>query len=185
MVPMRVSDFEHSVGRKDEVNWRKAAISIAIGVGSTIVTPSTSIAADLAWTTRNRLAAETWRAVDENFLDRTFNKQDWLKLRMSVVKKQYSTDEEVYESLRDMLSKLGDRYTRYLPPAKYTALMNSATGDVTGVGLELAMLEDGSVQVNNIAEGSPAFFLSTEESGSQRYGLVISSPTWTDLAPRA
>ena len=71
MVPMRVSDFEHSVGRKDEVNWRKAAISIAIGVGSTIVTPSTSIAADLAWTTRNRLAAETWRAVDENFLDKS------------------------------------------------------------------------------------------------------------------
>ena len=57
MVPMRVSDFEHSVGRKDEVNWRKAVISIAIGVGSTIVTPFTSIAEDLAWTTRNRLAA--------------------------------------------------------------------------------------------------------------------------------
>ena len=92
-------------------------ISLAFGVGSNVLAPLTSMAAEPAWTSRNRLAAETWRVVDENFLDRTFNKQDWLKLRMGVVKKQYGSDEEVYESLKDMLSKLGDRYTRYLPRA--------------------------------------------------------------------
>ena len=171
---LQVSDSEP---RKVEVNLRKVGILLALGVGSTCFTPLTSMAADQAWTSRNRVAAETWRVVDENFLDRTFNKQDWLKLRMGVVKKQYSSDEEVYESLRDMLSKLGDRYTRYLPPAQYTALMNSATGDVTGVGLELATIEDGSVQVNNIAEGSPAYFLSTANSGSSevRPGDIITN----------
>ena len=49
--------------------------------------PTDSFAIDKGWTDRNRLAAETWRTVDENFLDRTFNGQDWLKLRMNVVKR--------------------------------------------------------------------------------------------------
>jgi carboxyl-terminal processing protease len=139
-----------------------ALISTSCAVAACIC-PEVASAADSKWTDRNRLVSETWRAVDENFLDRTFNKQDWLKMRMDAVKHQYNSDDEVYESLKNMLGKLGDRYTRYLPPAQYSALMNSATGDVTGVGLELALLEDGSVQVNNIAEGSPASALKADK----------------------
>ena len=155
---------DKSVELSKYLGFKRCALTLVLSLGSVLLLPSLSSAVDSSWTDKNRLAAETWRAVDENFLDRTFNNQDWLKLRMDVVKKQYKTNEEVYDALKDMISKLGDRYTRYLPPAQYTALMNSATGDVTGVGLELATLEDGSVQVNNIAEGSPAFTLSIEKS---------------------
>ena len=140
----------------------KMLTATALIASTTLTIPGSSMAAGSSWNDRNRLAAETWRTVDENFLDRTFNRQDWYKLRIETVKKKYDTDEEVYDALKNMLSKLGDRYTRYLPPAQYTALMNSATGDVTGVGLELALLEDGTVQVNNIAEGSPASSLKSE-----------------------
>ena len=89
------------------------------------------------WTDRNRLAAEAWRAVDEIYYDRTFNGNDWFKLRQEIVKKDYKTDEEVYKNIANMLTKLGDKYTRFLAPAQYTALMNSAQGELTGVGLEL------------------------------------------------
>lgn len=140
----------------------KTLSAAALIASTTLSIPGNSLAAGPNWNDRNRLAAETWRTVDENFLDRTFNKQDWYKIRMETVKKKYDTDEEIYAALKNMLSKLGDRYTRYLPPAQYSALMNSATGDVTGVGLELALLEDGAVQVNNIAEGSPASSLKSE-----------------------
>ena len=70
------------------------------------------IADSSSWTDRNRLAAETWRAVDEGYLDRTFGGQDWFKLRQEVVKKNYKSDEELYQSLTTMVSKLGDKYTR-------------------------------------------------------------------------
>ncbi len=150
---------------KNIVGTVVATTALTTGV---LAFPGTSIAADSSWNDRNRLAAETWRTVDENFLDRTFNKQDWFKIRMETVKRTYNSDEEVYGALKDMLSKLGDRYTRYLPPPQYTALMNSATGDVTGVGVELLLLEDGQVQVNNIAEGSPASMLKEETDSSKQ-----------------
>jgi len=108
------------------------------------------------WTDRNRLAAEAWRAVDEIYYDRTFSGKDWFKLRQDAVKRTYRADEDVYAGIASMLATLGDKYTRYLPPAKYDALVNSAQGQLTGVGLELLGRDDGTVIVNNIEEESPA-----------------------------
>ena len=42
-----------------------------------------------------------------------------------------------------IMSRLGDRYTRYLPPAKYDSIVNAATGNVFGVGVELAQGKEG------------------------------------------
>jgi hypothetical protein len=89
------------------------------------------------WTDRQRLAAETWRTVDDLFYDRSFNGQDWFQLRQSIVKKGYNSDEELYTSLKTMLEKLGDKYTRFLRPAQYTALLSSSTGELVGLGIEL------------------------------------------------
>ena len=67
--------------------------------------PNPSFADD--WTDYNRLASETWRTVDELFLDRTFNNQDWFGIRQKLVKQTYSSNKEVYEALQNSLSKLG------------------------------------------------------------------------------
>lgn len=99
--------------------------------------PSTSLA--LEWTDRNRLAAEAWRTVDDIYVDRSFNGQDWFGLRQKVVKRTYQSDEQVYQALQDMLSKLGDRYTRYLTPAQYSALLSSTKGELVGIGVELGL----------------------------------------------
>jgi carboxyl-terminal processing protease len=147
------------------VSWKQ---SLSRNIRNTLVVLGSSLALnqqqahaeDLSyWNDRNRLAAEIWRAVDENYNDRTFNNQDWFKLRKELVKKEYDTDEEVYSAISKMLSKLGDKYTRFLPPAAYNALFNSAAGELTGVGLELLGKDNGDVQVSNIADGSPAAFL--------------------------
>ena len=42
---------------------------------------------------------------------------------------------------------IGDQYTRYLTPIQYNTLLNSAKGELTGVGLELLPKENGDVQV--------------------------------------
>jgi carboxyl-terminal processing protease len=132
--------------------------------------------ADDAWSDRNRLAAETWRTVDELFYDRNFNGQDWFKLRQSVVKKSYSNDDEVYSSLQSMLSKLGDKYTRYLTPAQYGSLMNAATGELTGVGVQLLENDKNQVFISNIEEDSPA------ASSDLRKGDVIINVDGTDTS---
>ena len=118
--------------------WKKkfrSAVGLVIGCSMLVSSNSPVMAGD--WTDQNRLAAEAWRAVDEIYYDRTFNGNDWFKLRQEIVKKDYKTDEEVYKNIASMLTKLGDKYTRFLAPAQYTALMNSAQGELTGVGLEL------------------------------------------------
>ena len=118
--------------------WRKtlrAAAGLVVGCSLFVSSSAPTMAEE--WTDKNRLAAEAWRAVDEIYYDRTFNWNDWFKLRQEIVKKDYKTDEEVYKNIASMLTKLGDKYTRFLAPAQYTALMNSAQGELTGVGLEL------------------------------------------------
>jgi hypothetical protein len=82
-----------------------------------------------------KLVAEAWRLVDNSFLDRTFNGQDWFGLRQRYVKQRYKTTEEAQSAIEQMLSLLGDKYTRYLSPAKYNSLVNSATGTLAGVGI--------------------------------------------------
>ena len=45
-----------------------------------------------------RVVAEAWSIVDSTFVDRTFNNNDWLKLRQTLVKRQYGSRDEVYVS---------------------------------------------------------------------------------------
>ena len=79
-----------------------------------------------------RFVAEAWRVVDNAYIDRTFNGRDWFKMRQDGVTKKYESTDEARVEVEGMLGSLGDRYTRYLPPA------NAATGNLYGVGVELA-----------------------------------------------
>ena len=117
---------------------------------------SNSNAADIEWTDRNRVAAEVWRTIDDLYYDRTFANNDWFKLRQQVVKQSYKTDDDLYNGLQKMTDQLGDKYTRYLRPAQYSVILNSAIGELTGVGLELLQLDDGRIKVNNVYDDSPA-----------------------------
>jgi carboxyl-terminal processing protease len=119
------------------------------------ITPATTTSLEPS----NRLAAQTWRAVDELFYDRTFNKEDWFQLRQQVVKRSYANEGEVYQALDTMIAKLGDKYTRFLTPAQYSALLNSAVGQLVGIGVELTNSEDkniAGVPVPRVEDGSPA-----------------------------
>ena len=55
-----------------------------------------------------------------------------------MTKKSYASRDEVYDEIRTMLNSLDDRYTRFLTPAMYSAVYSVATGDVAGIGVELA-----------------------------------------------
>ena len=108
------------------------------------------------WDDRNRLAAEVWRTVDEYYIDRTFNNQDWFKIRQSLVRTHYSDDQELFSAIKTSLSKLGDRYTRFLTPTQYEALYRLTQSEFVGIGAELASNDHDEVVVQSVSENSPA-----------------------------
>jgi carboxyl-terminal processing protease len=68
-----------------------------------------------------------------------------------------------------MLATLEDPYTRLLPPEQYRSLQTSTTGELTGVGLQIAKDEQqGLVRIIAPIEGSPA-----EVAGIQPLDLVV------------
>ena len=115
-----------------------------------------------ALTDEQQLVADVWKRVDKLYLDREFNKENWFELRQKYIKKDYKTDNDVYESIKSMLSPLGDPYTRFLPPSQYQSLFSTATGSVAGIGVSLSSSVDTKTG-NNLVEISD-----TEEVGPAR-----------------
>ena len=150
---------------------RRVAAAVCSAALAYFPNPRVTPAAPTQLEPANRLAAQTWRAVDELFYDRTFNGQDWFGLRQSVVKRRYGSDSEAYRALDEMVARLGDKYTRFLTPAQYSAVMNSAVGELVGVGVELASGPSGSAEgvlIPRVEDGSPAM-----EAGVRKGDLLI------------
>jgi len=103
-----------------------------------------------------KMVAEAWRTVDSTFLDRTFNGQDWFQMRQDIVKKKYKSMDEAQDSVANMMSKLGDKYTRYLTPGKYQSMVDSATGTLAGIGVEIATNKEMLAMVSDVEPNSPA-----------------------------
>ncbi len=139
---------------------RNACLSLALSC-TIIFTPNpntiTSAADYGSLTDQQKAVAEAWRIVDNNYIDRTFNNQDWFQIRQDVVKKKYKSNQEAMDTIDKFVSSLGDKYTRYLPPAKYRSIVDSATGTLAGIGVEISVNKDTSkIYVSDVEPSSPA-----------------------------
>ncbi|MEL6398934.1 MAG: carboxyl-terminal processing protease CtpA [Cyanobacteria bacterium J06607_6] len=113
--------------------------------------------AALALTDEESLVAEVWRIVNRAYLDQTFNHQNWWFVREHVLDQKFTSRADTYDAIREMLSSLNDPYTRLLPPEQYRSLQTSTSGELTGVGLQIAKDEaDQYLQVIAPIAGSPA-----------------------------
>jgi len=143
-----------------EMKLRASRAMAAATIACTILTSSIHVsnAADYtSFTDEQKAVAEAWRIVDNNFFDRTFNNQDWFKIRQDAVKKKYKSMDEANKEIENIVASLGDKYTRYLPPAKYKSMVDSATGTLAGVGVEIGSnKENGKVFVADVEPSSPA-----------------------------
>ena len=110
--------------------------------------------------TEQKVVAEAWRLVDNSFLDRSFNHQDWFAIRQKyVVQHKYKNMEEAQNAIAEMVQTLGDKYTRYLTPSQYQSLVDSATGVLSngGVGIEITKdSQTNQIYASDIQENSPA-----------------------------
>ena len=77
-------------------------------------------------------------------------------MRQDAVKKKYKTMDEANAEIQKIVGSLGDKYTRYLPPAKYQSMVDSATGTLAGVGVEISTNPDGRIIASDVEANSPA-----------------------------
>ncbi len=111
----------------------------------------------LAFTEQQKLVMEVWRIVNRAYLDETFNHHNWWFIRNKALKHQLNTWDDAYKEAQTMLENLDDPYTRFLPPEQYQSLQTNTSGELLGVGLQIAK-DDENQHLRVIAPivGSPA-----------------------------
>jgi carboxyl-terminal processing protease len=110
-----------------------------------------------ALTEDQKLLSEVWRIVNNSYVDDTFNHQNWWFLREKLLKQPLKDRNQTYSAIAQMLATLDDPFTRLLQPDQYNSLQISTSGELTGVGLQIALDEQtGQLQVIAPIEGSPA-----------------------------
>lgn len=111
----------------------------------------------LAFTEEQKLLLQSWRIVNQSYLDETFNHQNWWRLREKYVKKPLRDREETYTAIEEMLATLDDPFTRLLRPEQYNSLQVNTSGELSGVGLQIDVNpETNLIQVISPLAGSPA-----------------------------
>lgn len=100
---------------------------------------------------------EVWQVIDRNYVDGTFNQVDWKAARSQYLARNYANKEEAYKAIREMLKPLGDQYTRFMDPTEFKNMQIDTSGELTGVGIQLAA-DEKTKKLTVVApiEGSPA-----------------------------
>ncbi|VEP14554.1 Carboxyl-terminal-processing protease [Hyella patelloides LEGE 07179] len=124
-----------------------------------------------AFTEQQKLLLQSWRIVNQSYVDETFNHQNWWLLRQKLVKKPMKNRDEAYDAIDEMLATLDDPFTRLLRPEQYRSLQVSTSGELSGVGLQINVdPQTQLVQVISPLAGSPAALAGIE---SRDYILEI------------
>jgi carboxyl-terminal processing protease len=111
-----------------------------------------------ALTDQQKLVSEVWRIVNRSYVDETFNHQNWANARQKALSKPLDNSSAAYEAIQKMLKSLDDPFTRFLDPEQYRSLQVNTSGELTGVGLQIALNpETGKLEVVSPIIGSPAF----------------------------
>jgi len=87
------------------------------------------------------LVDEVWQIIDRQYVDGTFNQVDWRSVRQKYLSRSYSNKEEAYTAIREMLKPLEDPYTRFMDPKEFRDMQIDTSGELTGVGIQLAQDE--------------------------------------------
>jgi carboxyl-terminal processing protease len=142
---------------------------------------------------------EAWQIVNSEYVDGTFNKSNWEKVRTEYLSKEYKSKEEAYTSVRQMLAKLKDPYTRFMDPKAYASMQVDTSGELTGVGIQIdiepktkellviAPIEDTpaakagivSKDIVQAIDGAPTKGMSREEAVAKIRGKAGSSVKFT------
>ncbi|ERT04455.1 C-terminal processing peptidase family protein [Lyngbya aestuarii BL J] len=115
------------------------------------------------------LIDEVWQIIEKSYVDGTFNQVDWTAVRNEYLNRSYTTDEQAYEAIREMLDQLNDPYTRFMDPEEFKNMQIDTSGELTGVGIQLTQDEESKkLIVISPIEDSPAF-----DAGVQAQDIIL------------
>jgi carboxyl-terminal processing protease len=137
---------------------RKQMLRIGMAlILSLVLALGLSTPAARAFTDEQKLLSEVWRIVDRAYVDNTFNQQNWWFVRQHALKQPLNNRESTYQAIQQMLASLDDPFTRLLKPDQYRSLQTNTSGELMGVGLQIAQDSvTGELRVIAPLEGSPA-----------------------------
>jgi carboxyl-terminal processing protease len=111
----------------------------------------------LALTEDQKILSESWRIINRAYVDESFNHQNWWSIREKLIRQPFKNREDTYDAIEKMLATLDDPFTRLLRPDQYRSLQVSTSGELMGVGLQIAQDgETGNLTVIAPIDGSPA-----------------------------
>jgi len=123
-------------------------VARGVAIGATVTAAAGLLAAgagNQSWAglkeSPKQLVDEVWHIIYRDYVDGSFNKTDWKQVRQQYLSREYSSKEEAYKAIREMLEKLGDPYTRFMDPRQFANLRVDTSGELTGVGIQLAQEE--------------------------------------------
>ncbi|QUS59726.1 S41 family peptidase [Synechocystis sp. PCC 7339] len=152
------------MGKQTRRLW---ALVFSLVIGTVIYLGNTPPA--LAFTEEQKLLLQSWRLVNQAYLDETFNHQNWWLLREKYVKRPLRDREETYTAIEEMLATLDEPFTRLLRPEQYGNLQVTTTGELSGVGLQININpETNQLEIMAPLAGSPA-----EEAGLQPHDQIL------------
>ncbi len=104
------------------------------------------------------LVDQVWQVINGEYVDATFNQVDWEAVRTQYLEVEYTSQEEAYTAIREMLALLGDPYTRFMDPQEYRNMQVDTSGRLTGVGIQISQDEEtNEIVVVSPIEDTPAF----------------------------
>ena len=110
-----------------------------------------------AFTEEQKIFSQAWRIVSQAYVDDSFNHQNWWALREKTLKQRLDNRDATYSAIQKMLESLDDPFTRLLKPSQYRSLQVNTSGELSGVGLQIALdAETGELEVVAPIAGSPA-----------------------------
>ncbi len=123
----------------------------------------------LALTGEQKLVSEVWRIVNRSYVDDTFNHQNWWRVRQQALKQRMNDRQQAYDVIEEMLARLDDPFTRLLRPQQYKTLQVSTSGELTGVGLQIAI----DPETKNLEAIAPIAGTPAEFAGIQPKDLIL------------
>lgn len=104
------------------------------------------------------LVDEVWQLINRLYVDETFNNVNWRAIRDEYLKDPYEDKKSAYLAIRQMVEKIKDPYTRFMDPAEFKNMQIDTSGELTGVGIQLAQdKETEELMVIAPIENTPAF----------------------------
>ncbi|MGE0199831.1 MAG: S41 family peptidase [Candidatus Melainabacteria bacterium] len=130
-----------------------------------------------AWNAE-RVYEEAWHTVLEDYVDPTFNGQDWYRWK-DAYRGQLKDEEDARVAIQTMLASLNDEYTRFLSRHEMNEQTMSIDSRLYGVGVQISM-KDSKLLVVATLEDTPAdhaglkpLDIITHINGKETTGLTV------------